>query len=450
MGYGRLDAARLYAEAEVRAERTIAIVRMVVSALLGTAFFFAVLRITNISGDVVDRQFAIAAASIAAYFALGIVSFAAARPSRYRSWMSWLFVTLDAAFIVLSITFGILNAGAPVNYAAAFPAIWLIPLVLAFGTLRYNAYLQAYAAIALIGGVVGAAYLAGPWVNVLEAAAPKDINLFFALPPNLMRIVMITVAAMVLVIAVLRARLLLGRTVAEMQRRATVTRYLPPQIADWLGRTTADAARRGRRQPAAVLFADIRGFTQLAETIDPVDLGYFVADFRRCVAEAAKATGGVIDKFIGDAAMIVFGVPENRDGDAARALECGQTILRQVGRWNRARAASGQDDVEIGIGAHWGEVFCGAVGDDHRLEFAVLGDTVNVAARIEKLTKAAGLPMIVSQDLLDAAGVEPTAGAMASDWVVLEPQRLRGRAEEIRLYGYAPDEVPAVVVPQGS
>lgn len=423
---------------------------MAVAVLLGIAFFFAVIRLTTIAADVVDRQLGIAAASIAAYFILGAVSFAVARPKRYRPWMSWLFVTLDASFIVASIALGLLNAGAPSNYAAVFPALWLIPLVLAFGTLRYNAYLQAYAGLVLIGGVALGAFLVAPWVNTTTASMPKDLNLLFALPPNLMRIVMISLAVLVLVIAVMRARRLLGQTVGEMQRRATVTRYLPPQVADWLDRTNPEAARRGRRQPAAVVFADIRGFTQLAETIDPVDLGYFVADFRRCVSEAAKTTGGVIDKFIGDAAMIVFGVPEGRDGDAARALECGQLILKNVGRWNRARAASGQDEVEIGIGAHWGEVFCGAVGDDHRLEFAVLGDTVNVAARIEKLTKAARLPMIVSQDLLDAAGVEPTTGSSASDWVVLEPQRLRGRAEETRLYGFAPDPLPAAVVPQGS
>jgi adenylate cyclase len=202
----------------------------------------------------------------------------------------------------------------------------------------------------------------------------------------------------------------------------------------WLAETSVDEVRRGRRQQVAVLFADIRGFTQRAETMDPAALGTFVAEFRRRVSLAADAHGGVIDKFVGDSAMLVFGVPQPAPADARNALRCAEALLAGTAEWNRERQATGEDRVEIGIGVHWGEVFCGAIGDERRLEYTVLGDTVNVASRLEQEAKAASLRLIVSQDLLDAAD-EP---APKPPWITLQPHLLRGRHRPIQLFGMGP------------
>jgi adenylate cyclase len=249
-----------------------------------------------------------------------------------------------------------------------------------------------------------------------------------------MRLVMVTLTGLVLVIAAARSRAILLRAIDEATRRATLTRYLPPRIAEWLAETSIDEVRRGRRQRVAVLFADIRGFTQRAETMDPGALGRFVADFRRRVTMAADAHGGVIDKFVGDSAMLVFGVPDPAPADARNALRCARGLIAEIADWNRACQASGEDRVEIGIGVHWGEVFCGAIGDEARLEFTVLGDTVNVASRLEQEAKAASLRLIVSQDLLDAAD-EP---APEAGWITLPPHPLRGRHRPIQLFGMSP------------
>ncbi len=165
-----------------------------------------------------------------------------------------------------------------------------------------------------------------------------------------------------------------------------------------------------------------------------VDLTNFVGEFRACVTAAADAHHGVIDKFVGDSAMVIFGVPEPDSRDARHALDCARAILDNVAAWNARLAEAKRAPVEIGIGVHCGEVFCGAVGDAARLEFTVLGDPVNVAARIEQHTRTAGHPLLVSRALLETAEVTPEDGR----WIPLPQQSLRGRDEPIDLFAAAP------------
>ncbi|WP_192499040.1 adenylate/guanylate cyclase domain-containing protein [Skermanella pratensis] len=381
-----------------------------------------------------DRQAAMVAVTLGGYAVVGLLAWSVTGSGRFRPWMSWVFVTLDVGFILASVAVAILNTGIEADYLAGFPAVWLSPLVLAFGALRYNPILQAYVTALLAAGLAAAAATSGTPVSVTRIGVPEQLGLFFSVPPNIMRLVMLVAAGAVLALAAARARSLLRQAVEETRRRANLTRYLPPQIAARLAETGSDEARRGRHQPVAVLFTDIRGFTLRAESMDPVELGRFVGEFRARVSAAVAAHGGVIDKFIGDAVMVLFGVPDPGPRDAAAALSAARAILAEIGDWNRERLAAGRDAVAVGVGVHWGEVFCGAIGDDARLEFTVLGDTVNVAARLEETCKTAGLPLVASRQVIDAAGESPEA----CGWKRLEPARLRGRLQSIELYGADP------------
>lgn len=166
--------------------------------------------------------------------------------------------------------------------------------------------------------------------------------------------------------------------------------------------------------------------------MEPEALCCFLADIRHVVARAVDGWDGVVDKFIGDSAMVVFGVPEPGPRDAANALDGARAKLAGVVSWNGERGATGDDAVRIGVGVHWGRVFRGAVGDTSRLEFTMLGDTVNVAARLEEATKRAGFPLVVSDALLMAAGLDPTA---EDGWVALPDTAIRGRDGDVRHYG---------------
>src|SRR5262249_30051162 len=147
-------------------------------------------------------------------------------------------------------------------------------------------------------------------------------------------------------------------------------------------------------------------------------------------AEPISRHDGMIDKFIGDGVMAVFGVPRFGADDAENAVRAGIGLLRAIESWSAERTSRGEPPVEIGVGIHFGDILAGAVGDADRLESPASGDTVNVAARIEELTSALETSLLVSAEVLAAApGLEHE--------LRLEPlpaQPLRGRLKPIVLY----------------
>jgi adenylate cyclase len=427
----------LFADAERSAERVIGQLRMAIALSLGAVFAIAVVTHAQRDDAVLAVQIAVASATIVAYLALGAFSYHVAAPHRFRRWMPWAFVTGDAGFLLSNVGLNFITSGVGGNYVASFPALWLAPVVLAFGALQYNPARLLYATALLACGLVAIA-AADFGSGTLDGTPRTAIDRYFDAPPNIMRLAMLISAGAILVAAAARTRTLLQRAINEARRGANLTRYLPAEIADQLAESGLTALREGRRQPVAVMFVDIRGFTTLAETMDPAATGRLLADFRRFVA--ATQRGGVVDKFIGDAAMLVFGLPSPRPDDARRALSCACALLAGTpGEWARnPEATGGNGAIELGIGLHAGDAFCGAVGDETRLEFTVLGDTVNIAARLEQETKAVGLPLVVSRAFLAAAGERIDA----RNWQQLGARTLRGRAKPVDLLGACPFSNP--------
>ncbi|MEO1104980.1 MAG: adenylate/guanylate cyclase domain-containing protein, partial [Pseudomonadota bacterium] len=183
----------------------------------------------------------------------------------------------------------------------------------------------------------------------------------------------------------------------------------------------ATELRQGHRQRVAVLFVDVRGFSQRAEGLSPEAVSAFLSTYRAALRAAADAHRGVIDKFVGDGAMIVFGIPEPGKRDAADALACARSILARVATWSAALEERGETPVSVGVGLHIGEAFVGAIGDDTRLEFTVVGDVVNIASRMEEATKTVGAPLVATAEFLAAAGERTRA------WRALQDFKVRGK-----------------------
>ncbi len=413
-----LQPRELFIAAEISAERTVALLRILVAIALGAVFIFAVLPDMATDQPFVVRQLSFASATIGAYLLLGVVSLATNFSGHYRPWMAWPVVTGDAAFLLVSIWLSLINADLPIGYIITMVPIWMVPLVFAFGALRYNPLLQGYV-VAVLLGLIGLSIGAEP----ADPPSAQVLEVLFSLPPSVMRLTMLALAGIVLVIAAVRARRLLTRAIEETRRGANLTRYLPQQIANRLAEAGIDELRRGRRKAVAILFVDIRGFTARSEVLPPEEISAFVSQFRHRIARAVVACGGVIDKFVGDSAMVVFGLTNDGSNDAGAALKCAELILSEMDDWHRSGALAGADPVRVGVGVHWGEAFCGAIGDEARLEYTVLGDTVNVAARLEQLTKEIQWPVLASQDAIDAAGTASDRG----QWHALESIPLRGR-----------------------
>jgi adenylate cyclase len=408
---------RLYLEAEIEAERLLAAVRILLALLLAATLGGALLAVDTPPPSV-RLQILVAFPVLLAYGAVGILSFRLATPARFRAWLPWAFTAADAGLVLFNIAATVINLDAPARALWVFPAAWLAPIVLAFGVLRYRPTLQAASGVLLAGGMA-VVYLA------LDDAAQELATLAPLLepPPTVVRLVMLALLTGLLVLAAVRRRALLERAIDEAGKRANLARYLPPEIAALLAAGDVERLRQGWEAEVAILIVDIRGFTEWVETTaDPAQVSGFLGQFRAQVVAAASAAGGVIDKFVGDNAIIVFGVPEARPDDAARALACGRDLLARIERW-RAAAPEARW-LRIGIGVHVGRVFVGAVGDASRLEFTVLGDPVNVAARLEQLTKEVDAELLASLAVVERAGE-------AAGWRDLPATSLRGRAAAV-------------------
>jgi adenylate cyclase len=307
----------------------------------------------------------------------------------------------------------------PVALLPDQPPFMLLILLLALGALRYGP------ATVLIITAVAVGYLL-----VVVALQRPDVPALAQLPifapgANLVRAALLAAAGIVLALVVTRARRRLVEALAIGERASNLARYLPRGIADQVGREGLDALSRGREQQAAVLFADIVGFTALAERMEARAVGALLTEVRSLQRRAIEDAGGFVDKFIGDAVMGVFGVIDDQSNAARQALTAARTMHSALATWKARRGSQGEAHVDVGIGIHYGTVFAGAVGDDARLEFAVLGDTVNVAQRCEALTRELGVSCLASRSVIEAAGEEEAC------WRQVGVKRLRGRAGEI-------------------
>jgi adenylate cyclase len=138
---------------------------------------------------------------------------------------------------------------------------------------------------------------------------------------------------------------------------------------------------------------------------------------------------------LGDGLLAVFGVPDRGNGDAGDALACGFAMLEAVKRWNAERAARGQFEIQIGVGLHYGHVMLGDLGSERSMTFTVVGDTVNVASRLQSLSKELETVLVASEALVAAVKDEMRQElALIDDLTFVGPRHLRGRETETVVY----------------
>ncbi|UWQ49869.1 adenylate/guanylate cyclase domain-containing protein [Leisingera caerulea] len=416
----------LLSAAEVEAERIVALLRIAVALGLMLAMVLAVDSVQAIDEPHLRRQIGLAAATMLSYLTAGVLIYWAIGTGLFKPWMIWLAVFADCAFLLLNTFLSLVNTGVPGSALFVMPAVWMAPVVLAFGVLRLNP-LRLAVMVVLVAAGLGWMILWQPPQTTPDLAG--RITLSLAPPPNVMRLVMLCLAGAVLVVAAVRTRGLLHRSIEEARQKANLTRYLPAQLAGRLAGGGLEALQEGRQQQMAILFIDIRGFTSWCEGREPQEVSSLITEFRTRVEDVAGRTSGLIDKYIGDAAMILF----EGERAAARALDCAEGLLAEVEAWCRMREQAGDAALAAGIGVHWGEVFSGVTGTPQRLEYSVFGDTVNTAARLEQLTKEHGMALIASEVLLKQAGLEPARNG----WTALPAGVLRGRSTGLALFGKA-------------
>lgn len=416
---------QLIVDAERRAERLIAGLRVFIGIALLAVFKVAVVEVAPQGDAFIEAQISLGRLTLASYALLGLVSLVFTAPRWHRRRHAYAFVTADVAFVLVSIAVSLGEQRLDGLYISALPVAWLAPLILSFNALRLSWPVQAYAGALCVGGLW---LLASQIGSGRDGTMPQVLYMSFGGPPNVMRLAMLALAAGVLVFAVMRTRRILRAGLEQARRRAVLSHYLPAQVAAMVEERDRAELTAGFDVVVIVMFVDIRDFTARAEHMAPGDVSAFLVEFRRLLRECVEASGGMIDKFIGDGAMIVFGVRGGEPQAARASVRCATELLERVRHWSAGRVRAGERPIEIGIGIHIGRAFVGAVGDDVRLEFTVVGDVVNTAARLEEATKLAGSPVVASEALLVAAG------QLGAGWRPLPDRTVRGRLGLVPAY----------------
>lgn len=418
-----LDARSMLRAAEEAAEKTYSSVRLIILVSLVVLFF---------AMEAVHHHNDIAVISLALYGALTAVSLIVTWKRIFRPWMPYAFVTCDIGFIGLHLLEMARDLGFPPAAIFGIPASGLMFLVLTHAALRFRPALVIYAAcvsllfVVFSGSLLPAARNTQPADRSgIYASHLSDLVYWKVLPIA----VIVLMSFMLWLISITMSRLL-DQAIAHAGRSIRLSRFFSPNLVDRLSSDRQDLALMGRRCMAAILFIDIRGFTAMAEKMQPEDIVAMLSEFRSIVTDEVFFYDGTVDKFIGDSVMAVFGTPESRNDDGQRAVRCGLAILKTVRKWSIEREVRGNRSISIGIGAHYGEVFAGTIGNERLKEFTVLGDSVNVAARLEKVCSEIGGSFVISEALFLAAG----SGLDPSVWQSLAAFHLPGRAQEITAF----------------
>jgi adenylate cyclase len=188
-----------------------------------------------------------------------------------------------------------------------------------------------------------------------------------------------------------------------------------------------DLALGGESKIATVFFSDIRSFTSISEKMTPAEVVDFLNEYMTLMVEIIHRYGGVVDKFIGDAIMAIWGAPISRPNDAENAVSAALEMRAVLHKFNQGRGSRTKPIIRIGMGLNTGEVLAGQIGSNDRLEYTVIGDTVNLASRMEGLNKTFGTDILITQNTYE----------LVKKKFVCQPLhkvQVKGKAEAQRVY----------------
>lgn len=245
----------------------------------------------------------------------------------------------------------------------------------------------------------------------VRAATGSDIRLFEIIDPaaigvggRFQEIIVFMIVAMILALAARRSNALLISHAGIERERTNLARYFSPNVVEELSKND-DPLKQVRTQDVAVLFADIVGFTAYSDGRSPAEVIGTLRRFHERMEREVFRHDGTLDKYLGDGLMATFGTPFTGDCDAGNALRCAQAMIGSMDELNLERKHRGEPPIQLSLGLHYGPVVLGDIGLN-RLEFAVIGTTVNAASRLESLTREFSCAMVASHDLVQQARAE--------------------------------------------
>ncbi len=233
----------------------------------------------------------------------------------------------------------------------------------------------------------------------------------------------------------------MARGLEERDRvKETFNKFHNKEIAEKL--LSGEVKLGGERREAVVFFSDVRGFTSLSESLEPERVVELLNEYMTRMVAIIREHGGVVDKYVGDAIMALWGVPLAREGDVENSVRACLAMRAELAQLNALRESRGEPPLKIGMGLNLGPVIAGNIGSDEKMEYTVIGDSVNLASRVESLTKEYGTDLLVSKSIQERLGERFVFEACKT-------AKVKGKAQAIEIFrvrGYIDESGQPILV----
>jgi adenylate cyclase len=390
--------------------------------LIAVASFAALYTLTPKGFDPQAVPFEPVPVTLAVYAGFTLVRLWLAWQRRLRAWFLALSVVVDITVLMVTIwSFHLQYQEPPPIYLKA-PTMLYAFILIALRTLRFEPWL-----VMLAGGSAAAGWLVLVAYAVLGAGGAQITHDFaeYAMSYQVLlgaevdKVVSMMMVTLILTLGLMRARKLLFRAVTDQVAASELSRFFAPEVAGRI-RASEIALQPGEaeQRDAAILMVDLRGFTPLTHRLPPREVMTLLSEYQSRVVAAVTGHGGSIDKFMGDGILASFGATQPSAAFAADALRALAALLEATAGWGEERRRAGLPAPEVGAAVATGPVMFGTIGDQSRLEYTVIGDPVNLAAKLEKHTKeervralctAATYQLALRQGYLPQSSAEPRA-----------------------------------------
>ena len=414
-------------------ERLISWAQLAIVLTFGTLYFLA--------PKPAGVDFAPVPWALGIYLAVTLGRLAWSHLGRLPDWALAMSVCVDVTLLMVLIWSFHIQYMQPPSFYLKAPTLLYVFIFIALRALRFDARFVILAgALAAVGWGVLIAYVV--YADPGDTMITRDYIAYLTSNSVLLgaefdKIISILVVTALIAAALYRAKDLLVRAVSEQTAARELSRFFAPEIAARIkGAEDHIRAGAGEMREAAILNLDLRGFTGLAGALPPQEVMRLLAEYQQRMVPVIRRHGGSIDKFLGDGIMATFGAVRPSQRPAAEALAALEAVMVEAAAWEAESEAAGRRCPRVNGAVATGRVLFGAVGDDTRLEYTVIGDAVNLAAKLEKHNKELGVRALcdrtsyeraVAQGFTSAGAATPVTGA-----------RIAGLEEPIDLVVVAP------------